>query len=97
MVAAGEQLYTLKGCVACHKTDGTTLLAPAWNGLFGKKETVTEDGKTADVTVDEAYIKESILQPQKKITKGFEKTLMPSLAASDDEINQLIAYIKSLK
>lgn len=97
MAAAGEQLYTLKGCVACHKTDGTTLLAPAWNGLFGKKETVTADGSTADVTVDEAYIKESILEPQKKITKGFEKTIMPVLTVTNDEINQLIAYIKTLK
>lgn len=97
MIAAGEQLYTLKGCVACHKTDGTTLLAPAWNGLFGKKETVTADGKISDVAVDEAYIRESILEPQKKITKGFEKILMPVLSVSNDEIDQLIAYIKSLK
>lgn len=97
MVAAGEQLYTLKGCVACHKTDGTTLLAPTWSGLFGKKETVTADGKTTEVTVDEAYIKESILEPQKKITKGFEKTIMPTLTVTNDEINQLIAYIKTLK
>lgn len=97
MIAAGEQLYTLKGCVACHKTDGTTLLAPAWNGLFSKKETVTADGKVTDVTVDEAYIKESILEPQKKITKGFEKTLMPVMAVTNEEIDQLIAYIKSLK
>jgi cytochrome c oxidase subunit 2 len=97
MIAAGEQLYTLKGCVACHKTDGSTLLAPAWNGLFGKSETITEDGATKDVTVDEAYIKESILTPQKKITKGFDKLLMPVLAMSDEEIDQLTAFIKSLK
>jgi cytochrome c oxidase subunit 2 len=96
MIAAGEQLYTLKGCVACHKTDGTTLLAPAWNGLFGKKETVVADGQTTDVTVDEAYIKESILEPQKKITKGFEKTLMPVTVVSNEEIDQLIAFIRSL-
>lgn len=97
MIAAGEQLYTLKGCVACHKTDGSTLLAPTWKGLFNKNETVTADGKVTDVKVDEAYIKESILEPQKKITKGFEKTLMPVLAVSNEEIDQLIAYIKSLK
>jgi cytochrome c oxidase subunit 2 len=97
MIAAGEQLYTLKGCVACHKTDGSALLAPAWNGLFGKKETVITEGKTIEVTVDEAYIRESILEPQKKITRGFEKTLMPVLAVSNEEIEQLTAYIKSLK
>jgi cytochrome c oxidase subunit 2 len=97
LIAAGEQLYVLKGCVACHKTDGTTLLAPAWNGLFGKTETVTEDGSSKEVKIDEAYIKESILTPQKKITKGYEKLLMPTLAVSNEEIDQLIAFIKSLK
>ncbi len=97
MMSAGEQLYTLKGCVTCHKTDGTTLLAPAWNGLFGKKETVIADGNTSDVIVNEEYIKESVLEPQKKITKGFEKVLMPVLTVSNEEIDQLIVYIKSLK
>ncbi len=97
MVLLGEQVYTLKGCAACHKTDGSSQLAPAWNGLFGKTEKVKENGKTFDVTVDENYIRESITNPQQKITVGFETTVMPAFPITDEEIDQVTAYIKSLK
>lgn len=97
MALLGEQVYTLKGCIACHKTDGTSMIAPTWKGLFGKEELVIENGKKFSVTVDEAYIRESILEPQKKITVGFENTPMPPTPLTDEEINELIAYIKSLK
>jgi cytochrome c oxidase subunit 2 len=50
------------------------------------------------VTVDEGYVRESILQPQAKIVTGFPPT-MPSFSGqiSDQEIDEVIAYIKSLK
>lgn len=97
MVMLGEQVYTLKGCGACHKTDGTSLLAPSWKGLYGKNESVTENRQKITVKVDEAFIKESILKPQQKITVGFENTIMPVFPVTDEEIDQLIAFIKSLK
>ncbi len=97
MALLGEQVYTLKGCGACHKTDGSHQIAPAWNGLFGKEEHVVENGKKTSVKVDEAYIRESIKNPQQKITVGFETTVMPVFPVTDDEIEQLIAYIKTLK
>lgn len=97
MALLGEQVYTLKGCAACHKTDGSSQLAPAWNGLFGKEELVIEDGKRISIKVDEAYIRESIKNPQQKITVGFENTPMPVFPMTDDEMDQLIAYIKTLK
>ncbi len=93
----GEKVYTIKGCGACHKTDGTSLLAPSWKGLFGKEEKVIENGKETLVKVDEAFIKESIKEPGKKITVGFEKTAMPIFPVDDEEIDQLIAFIKTLK
>lgn len=96
-VKAGELVYSLKGCVACHKTDGTAQLAPAWNGLYGKKEKVKENGNEMEVTVDDAYIRESILTPPKKVTVGFEKMVMPVMNLNDDEIRQVTAFIKSLQ
>ncbi|MBV6442505.1 MAG: hypothetical protein DYG98_16065 [Haliscomenobacteraceae bacterium CHB4] len=96
-IKAGELVYTLKGCVACHKTDGTAQLAPAWNGLFGKKEKVKENGKEIEVTVDEAYIRESIVTPQQKVTVGYEQTVMPVFALNDEEIRQVTAFVKSLQ
>ncbi|MCO6494869.1 MAG: c-type cytochrome [Bacteroidetes bacterium] len=97
MVTLGEQLYALKGCIGCHSTDGSVLLAPSWKGLYGKTEDIKEGGKKSTVTVDDAYIKESILEPQKKITIGFESTMMPPTPMSDKEIAQITAFIKSLK
>ncbi|MBS1920896.1 MAG: c-type cytochrome [Bacteroidetes bacterium] len=97
MVLLGEQIYTLKGCAACHKTDGSSQIAPSWKGLYGKEEHVIEDGKKMTVKVDDAYIDESIKTPQKKITVGFENTPMPVFPLTDEEIKQVIAYIKSLK
>lgn len=93
---AGEQLYTIKGCAACHKTDNTSLLAPTWKGLFGKEEHVIENGNKVTVNVDEAYIRESIKEPGKKITIGFEKAPMPVFPLTDDEIDQITSYIKTL-
>ena len=48
------------------------------------------------VKVDDAYIRESILEPSRKITVGFEQTMMPQMAVTDEEINQIIAYMKTL-
>ncbi|MCO6461783.1 MAG: c-type cytochrome [Saprospiraceae bacterium] len=95
-VIMGEQIYTLKGCGACHKTDGTSPIGPTWKGLYGKEEKVKVDGKPATVLVDEEYIRESILEPSKKITVGFEKTIMPKMPMKDDEIEYITAFIKSL-
>lgn len=97
MVLMGEQVYTLKGCAACHKTDGTSQVAPSWKGLYGKEEKVLENGKEITVKVDDAYIKESIKTPNQKLTVGFEKTPMPIFPLTDEDIDQIIAYIKSLQ
>lgn len=96
MVLMGEQIYNLKGCVGCHKTEGTSQLAPSWKGLFGKDEKVVENGNITSVKVDEDYIKESITDPKQKVTVGFEKVPMPAIPLTDDEIAQVISYIKTL-
>ena len=61
--------------------------------MYGSQESL-EDGSS--VTVDDAYIKESILNPTIKITKGYQP-LMPVLPVTDEEITALTDYIKSLK
>jgi len=91
----GKQLYTQRGCNACHSIDGSSLVGPTWKGLYGH-EVVMQDG--TKVTADENYIREAILEPQAKMVKGFGP-VMPSFKGviSDDEITDLIAYIKTLK
>ena len=47
---------------------------------------------------DDAYLRESILQPNAKIVSGFEPNVMPNFQGqlSEEQVIQLIAYIKSL-
>lgn len=91
----GEKLYARKGCNACHSLDGTVKIGPSLKGLYGKNEKLT-NGTT--VTVDDAYIRRSLLDPQAEIPEGFPP-VMPTFKGqlSEIEINGLIAYIKSLK
>ena len=91
----GEQLYMQYGCNACHTTDGTSLTGPTWLGLYGSQEQLA-DGTS--VTVDDEYIKESIQDPNAKITAGFTAGLMPTtLGVKDEEIPHIIEYMKSLQ
>lgn len=72
----GEKFAADFGCVGCHSPDGTELSGPTWLGLFGQEEEL-EDGST--VTVDEDYIRKSILDPNIQIVKGFQPNLMTAL------------------
>ncbi|MCB1227400.1 MAG: c-type cytochrome [Verrucomicrobiales bacterium] len=95
----GERVYQMFGCMACHSIDGTLQgkVGPSWKGLFGSERDIAKQGK---VKADEAYLKESILNPSAKVVKGFEKfdTGMPIYSGilNDGQIDSLILYIKSL-
>ena len=101
-VEEGERLYQMFGCMACHSTDGTLVgkVGPSWKGLFGTERDIAK-GMKSKVKADEAYLRESILNPSAKVVKGFEKfdTGMPIYAGilNDSQIESLILYIKSLK
>ncbi len=92
----GEKLYNQKACFTCHSTDGSENVGPTFKGIWDSTEKLL-NGQT--VKVDENYIRESILTPNKKIVLGFDKTAMPTYQGKikDKEILALIAYIKSLK
>ena len=90
----GEALVAANGCAACHSVNGAQGIGPTWRGLFGQEEVLT-DGTT--VIADEAYIAESIHDPQAKIVEGFETQLMPSYGFTDEQIADIVAYIKTLR
>ena len=64
-------------------------------GLFGKTVTL-QSGET--VTVDEAYVRESILQPAAKVAAGFQP-IMPTFQGlvTEEQLLELVEYVKSLR
>ncbi len=93
-VSAGEKLFIQLACTTCHVANGTGR-GPSLNGVFGNK-VLLADGST--VTADEAYIRESILEPKAKIVAGYQP-VMPTFQGlvTEEQILNLTAYIKSLQ
>jgi cytochrome c oxidase subunit 2 len=89
----GQTLFQQLGCSTCHRFD-VQGRGPNLIGVFGKPVQL-EDGRT--VTADENYVRESILVPAAKVVSGF-KPIMPSFQGqvSEDQLNALVAYVKSL-
>ncbi len=92
----GAQLFQEKGCMACHSIDGTPRVGPTLKGLFGKLVIILRDGKKQNISADEAYLRKSLLEPNADVVKGYPP-IMPLQKMSEDEINELIQYMKELK
>jgi len=97
----GRRLYQAHGCIACHAIDNTSLarLGPTWRGLYGSQRPVA--GGVVRVIADEAYLRESILQPAAKVVSGYERgeVSMPPYEGvlTDSQLDSLVLFIKSLK
>jgi cytochrome c oxidase subunit 2 len=91
------KLLELKGCLACHSVDGSAKIGPTFKGAFGKKEIVEQNGKELEIVVDEAFIRETLLEPEKKRVKGFPP-IMPSQKGllTNKELDVIINYLKQL-
>jgi len=93
MASQGEQLFQKYACNTCHTNDATGR-GPVLLGLYGRDVTLSND---AVVPADDNYIRESILNPQAKVVKGFQP-IMPTFQGqvSEDDLMKLLAYVKSI-
>ncbi len=73
--ARGALWYEQYGCSACHSLDGSVKPGPTWQGLLGREEQLI-DGSV--VVVDEAYIRDSILNPAAQVVAGYQPNVMPA-------------------
>lgn len=90
----GEQTFKALGCNACHLNPNSAVKAPDITKTWGSNIKLA-DGRT--VKGDEAYIRESILNPGTKIPVGYQNLMPPYQGqVSEEQLVQLIAYIKSL-
>ena len=94
MASQGQKIFQQLGCSTCHLFDEQGR-CPNLKGMYGSR-VLLSDGRT--VIADEAYIRESILDPNAKIVAGFQKDVMPTFQGllSEEEILEVTEYIKSL-
>lgn len=93
----GKELFA--ACAACH-TERPDALGPSLKGVVGRKSAALEDFryssamKRADLTWDEATLREYLRDPQAKV-KG---TRMPfSGFPSPSDVDDVVAYLATLK
>ena len=93
MAEAGQKLFTDLACVTCHHDDGSGR-GPSLQGVFSSTVRLQGGGT---VIADENYLRESIVNSQAKIVEGYQP-LMPTFQGlvSEEQLMQLIAYVKSL-
>ena len=91
-VAAGAKLFQDLACITCHRS-GAQGRGPVLTNVFGHQ--VELQGGARRSMADEAYIRESILNPQAKVVTGFQP-VMPTFQGlvTEEQLLQLIAYVR---
>jgi cytochrome c oxidase subunit II len=90
---AMAKLLESKDCLTCHSLDGSDGIGPTLKGIYGRKTKLT-NGST--ISVDEAYLREAIVNPGTALVAGFDD-VMPKPEMTDEEVSALIEYLKNLK
>lgn len=94
LAAKGKLVYMQVGCNTCHMNPQAGNMYPDLRGLYGSVRKL-KDGTT--VVADEEYLRESIVNPNKQLVAGYPPVMPPYGHLKEEQIQQLIAYIKSLK
>ena len=89
----GREVAESTGCFACHSLDGTQVVGPTWQGLWGKNIPLA-DGTTALADAD--YIAESIRDPAAKLVEGFAPVMIPydEDTISEADLQALIVFLQ---
>ncbi len=92
----GRRLMEQEGCLSCHSTDGSVVAGPTFKNLWGSEVDVLVDGVPKRVKVDADYVRESIVAPQKKLSKGWDP-LMPGYDSfTPEQMEAMMDYMRSL-
>lgn len=91
---SGKAIVSQNGCLACHSIDGTALTGPTWRGLYGSSVELSDSSMVA---ADEAYLIESVANPAAKVVLGFQPGIMPQYSLTESQVNDVVAYLATLK
>lgn len=89
---AGRRAASEAGCFSCHGPGGAGGVGPSWFGLYGTQVDLSSGGT---VIADDAYLRESIVDPGARKVRGFTAS-MPRSKLSDQEVADIVAYIRAV-
>ncbi len=95
--ARGEALASKNGCLGCHSVDGSNSVGPTLKGFWGSQRAVTRNGQKADVLADENYLIKALREPSADVVEGYPPAMPPYPGLSDTEIEDLRAWLETLK
>jgi len=97
--AAGKRVYDTR-CLGCHGGDGTApTLGPSLVGIIGRKAGTEQTGVhsramvDSDITWNASSLRKFLAAP----TKQVPGTIMPTGVPSAQEIDDLVAYLETLR
>ena len=93
--ASGEIIFNKMGCIACHSNDGSKGHGPTLLGVLGSQRPIT--GLKEKLVADDAYLRDSIINPNKHVLEGYPPNYMPVFKLPKHELDALILYIKTFK
>ncbi len=90
----GERLFASMGCNSCHSGNAAAR-GPNLAGVYGSRLTQADGSQ---VLVNDAYLRDSILNPSQHVTAGFAP-IMPTYQGqiSEDGLISLVEYIKNMQ
>ena len=93
-ISWGEQLFSNRGCIACHRIDGGEGAGPPLDEL-ARQPRALADGSERDA--DRDYLRRSLLAPNDEVVAGY-RPVMPSYQGilSADQLDALLDYLESL-
>jgi cytochrome c oxidase subunit 2 len=96
VAAGGLKVLQGLGCLGCHTLDGTRGVGPTFKGLVGSRQDVVTNGTERTVTVDAAYVRQYVIDPNRDIVKGYS-AIMPKLKVSSEDLDAIVAFLETLK
>lgn len=93
----GRDVAESEGCLSCHSTDGTVIAGPSFKDLAGSEiEVLDDNGVEQRIRADAAYLRQSILEPEKFLRKGFDPMMPAYDSLAPGDVDALVQYVESL-
>jgi len=92
----GHELLEKHGCLGCHSLDGKPGAGPTIKGIWGRSEAVLSNGLERHITVDGAYLRRALVEPNADVVKGFQPIMPPFKGVlKEEEIAAIIDYLRT--